>query len=166
MEGIKVCTLCEEPLPNSSFGKIRKGSSKVRARCKECCRRLLTAWKNSNPHSIRRYYEKYKGRRKERRRQNFAKERAYQKAFRERTRNKVFDHYGRECCCCGETERKFLSIDHENGGGRRHLREINGSLYLWLVVNNFPSGFQTMCHNCNHGRYLNGGVCPHKEGKF
>jgi len=68
-----------------------------------------------------------------------------------------------ECNCCGEKEVKFLSIDHLNGGGRMQRLRIGGGgdhMYRWLIKNNFPSGFQVLCHNCNQakGSY---GVCPH-----
>jgi hypothetical protein len=31
-----------------------------------------------------------------------------------------------------------------------------------LCKNGFPKGFQTLCMNCNWGKYRNGGQCPHK----
>lgn len=82
-----------------------------------------------------------------------------------RLREKVLDHYGRECKCCQETIEEFLSIDHINNDGANHRRDVrggnSGNIYSWLVTNNFPAGFQTLCHNCNFakGRY---GACPHK----
>ena len=77
----------------------------------------------------------------------------------------VFDHYGNICSCCGESIATFLTIDHMNGGGTKHRSKINNNLYTWLVKNNFPTGFQTLCFNCNWGRHINGGVCPHKNPK-
>jgi len=80
----------------------------------------------------------------------------------------VFDYYGRKCVCCGETNQEFLSIDHINGNGNKHRREIMStggySTYLWLVKNNFPEGFRTLCHNCNLsiGFY---GYCPHQRSE-
>jgi hypothetical protein len=48
-----------------------------------------------------------------------------------------------------------LTIDHINGGGRRHIKNIcagkskNGNvLYRWLKTHNFPPGFQVLCINC------------------
>lgn len=73
---------------------------------------------------------------------------------------------GLNCCfCCGEKILEFLCIDHINGGGNKHRKEIGtrGSLYWWLKRNDFPSGFQISCHNCNQGRQINGGICPHKN---
>lgn len=82
-----------------------------------------------------------------------------------RRRHIVFNHYGYKCACCGESEFYFLSIDHINGGGSQHRRDIKGPLYLWLIRNNFPSGFQTLCYNCNLAKGHHG-FCPHKPPKY
>lgn len=68
-----------------------------------------------------------------------------------------------ECTCCGETEIKFLAIDHIDGGGTIH-RKATKSKYMmhWLKTQGYPDGFQTLCHNCNMAKGFYG-VCPHKE---
>jgi hypothetical protein len=81
-------------------------------------------------------------------------------AGRERVRRRtahmqalVFNHYGWRCACCGTT--KALSIDHVNGDGKRHRETLFGRsnestmLYLWLIRQGFPPGFQTLCRPCN-----------------
>lgn len=83
----------------------------------------------------------------------------------------VFMHYGGYvCACCGETEKLFLQLDHiENDGGhfRRNVIKAktgNGAgeeTYAWIIKNNFPPGFQVLCANCNWGKRMNKGVCPH-----
>lgn len=83
--------------------------------------------------------------------------------YRRDNKKKVFEHYGYSCKCCGEEEPKFLSIDHVEGDGSKHRKSLrHNNIYIWLVKNGFPSGFQVLCHNCNHGSFLNGGVCPHQ----
>ena len=55
-------------------------------------------------------------------------------------RELVFEYYGKSCVCCGESGSVFLTIDHINGGGNQHRREIGGNstaIYRWLVKNNF-----------------------------
>jgi hypothetical protein len=82
-----------------------------------------------------------------------------------RRREKVISHYGKKCKCCGETEMKFLTIDHINNDGAEHKRSIGGvDLYNWIIKNNFPDTFQVLCWNCNcaKGKY---GVCPHTAVK-
>jgi len=88
-----------------------------------------------------------------------------------RIRNTVFDHYGWVCKCCGETEPYFLSIDHVNGHGNEHRRELTkrsagsgAAFYRWITDNGYPDDFQVLCMNCNHGRMRNGGICPHQQG--
>jgi hypothetical protein len=59
----------------------------------------------------------------------------------------------------------FLTIDHENGDGAAHRRQIGqGSivLYRWLRRNNYPPGFRTLCWNCNCATHKYG-ICPHKR---
>lgn len=85
-------------------------------------------------------------------------------------RSKIFDHYGWSCRCCGESESEFLTIDHINGGGNQHkisgkMGRGGGRFYSWLIRNDFPKEFQTLCMNCNFARSKlhNGGICPHKK---
>jgi len=84
-----------------------------------------------------------------------------------RIREAVFDHYGNwSCVCCGEKERAFLTIDHVNNNGAEDRRNGQGggiNFYRWLFANNMPDGFQVLCRNCNWGRHVGGGVCPHKK---
>lgn len=73
--------------------------------------------------------------------------------------------YGGECVCCGEKEGAFLSIDHVNNDGAAHRKELKGNrIYAWLHKNGYPKDrFRILCFNCNQGRRVNGGVCPHEE---
>lgn len=78
---------------------------------------------------------------------------------------KCLIHYGSEtpvCHCCSFSDFDALSIDHIEGGGRKHSKEIKISLYHWLIKNKFPPGFRVLCLNCN---FSNGiyGYCPHKS---
>jgi hypothetical protein len=84
-------------------------------------------------------------------------------------RMKVFPHYSKRhsnsdiaCCrCCGENSNmEFLALDHILG--RYEMNSIpelvkigyssklkNRPLLVWIKNNNFPKGFQILCHNCN-----------------
>jgi hypothetical protein len=33
----------------------------------------------------------------------------------------------------------------------------------YIIKNNYPDDFQILCANCNWGKQLNGGVCPHQK---
>ncbi len=81
-----------------------------------------------------------------------------------KVKRKVFDHYG-PCECCGESELVFLTIDHPNDDGAEHRKRIgSGSrFYSWILKNDFPDDLRSLCHNCNQGRRINGGMCPHES---
>ena len=71
----------------------------------------------------------------------------------------VLTHYSvgiPTCARCGITDIDVLTIDHVNGGGTKHRRELSswGSTYRWLIENNFPTGFQVLCFNCNFKKHL------------
>lgn len=77
-------------------------------------------------------------------------------------RRKVLAHYGNQCMCCGEKTYEFLEIDHINGGGEKHRKEIGSHIVEWAIKNNFPANLRILCANCNRslGKF---GVCSHKE---
>jgi hypothetical protein len=78
-------------------------------------------------------------------------------------RDKILDHYGRRCSCCGETESRFLEVDHVNNDGKEHRKIVRtNNLYRWLIKNNFPEGFQILCSNCNKAKGICG-ICPHQQ---
>ena len=81
-------------------------------------------------------------------------------------RSLVLVAYGMKCVCCSETQPLLLNIDHVNNDGAKHRESVGYStrFYRWLIRNKFPEGFQIMCWNCNLGKYLNSGTCPHKTG--
>jgi hypothetical protein len=74
---------------------------------------------------------------------------------------------GYVCACCGEIERLFLTLDHIENGGNKHRKEIGASkIYFWLKRHGYPPGFQVLCMQCNWGKRMNGGICPHKTRKL
>ena len=91
----------------------------------------------------------------------------YQRKLRALKKNQVLEHYGRKCVCCGETEEKFLTIDHINNDGLEHRKELGGTgsgsiIISWLIKNNFPENIiQILCYNCNMSKGA-WGECPHK----
>lgn len=88
-------------------------------------------------------------------------------------KTEVLTHYGNGkliCVCCGETNLVFLTLDHINGreeGDRGWNKNKKSGRVLWSYVKRegFPKGYQTLCWNCNSGRQINKGICPHKEIK-
>ena len=64
----------------------------------------------------------------------------------------VLTYYGQgklACIVCGFDNSDALSIDHINGGGHQHAKgRIPREIYAWLIKNDFPVGFRTLCMNC------------------
>lgn len=68
---------------------------------------------------------------------------------------------GPTCVCCGEEDLFSLTIDHINNDGSSHRKELGLKvIYKWLKRNKYPSGFQVLCHNCNHCKHYNHGKLP------
>jgi hypothetical protein len=80
----------------------------------------------------------------------------------------AFAAYGGSCRCCGESEELFLTLDHVENNGAEERRKLGSkgrgpTFYRYLKRLNFPPGYQVLCANCNMGKYLNKGTCPHKH---
>jgi hypothetical protein len=139
-----VCRDCHQKKPLSEFhlrtatknGKRYEYRERI---CKKCRSDRATTWYQENQ-------DRYRKWRREQTQQD---------------RNLCFDHYGRTCACCGETERAFLQFDHVNGGGRQHSK-VRGEhrIATWLRQHGFPDGYQVLCANCNHAKGILG-QCPH-----
>ena len=96
--------------------------------------------------------------------------------LRERIRRKllkleIIAHYGGKCSCpgCNESIIEFLSLDHINNDGAEERQRIGVSgsgFYNWVKKNKFPDNLRLLCHNCNLGREINGGICPHEEERL
>jgi hypothetical protein len=85
----------------------------------------------------------------------------------EKLRREVFDQYGSICQCCGESNFLFLQLDHVNNDGAKERKELGlvggHSFYRYLKKQNYPEGYQVLCANCNFGKRMNKGVCPHER---
>lgn len=77
-------------------------------------------------------------------------------------KNQVIEKYGGKCVCCGESEILFLTIDHINNDGYKDSDKYK-SFYYILRRNSIREDLQVLCFNCNCGKLINDGVCPHKK---
>lgn len=90
-----------------------------------------------------------------------------QREYRRRIKKMCYIAYGGYICnCCGITEPSMLCLDHIENDGYQNRKEIGYKggigIYLWLVRNQFPPGFQVLCYNCNQSKRVNNGTCFHK----
>ncbi len=69
-------------------------------------------------------------------------------------KSKALTHYGEGVCACiqcGFDNVKALSIDHIDGRDNveHSVKRLNGlGMYYWLKKKGYPSGYQTLCMNC------------------
>lgn len=170
----KVCSKCLSVKPLVDFYAAKNGSTDGKMRhCKKCQNAMTARWVSENRERKRQLDTEWRA-------ENHAKTVGYQRAHYQRNKERkrkaaleyhykykdaVFAAYGGYiCACCGETERQFLCIDHVRNDGADHRRKIGRRvIYQWIALNGFPPGFQVLCANCNLGKQLNGGLCPHKS---
>lgn len=135
----KICAKCKKEKKISEYHKDKQRKSGIRPYCKDCFRENMVEYHKSS------HWKKWKSNRTK-----------IQK-------KEVIDNYGGKCGCCGEKQIEFLTIDHKNGGGAKHRKEIGVRLYWYLKKHNFPKnlGLRVLCMNCNMATRF-GNVCPHK----
>jgi len=81
--------------------------------------------------------------------------RARRKQHDDGIRTEVLKHYGNgklACIQCGESRLPCLTIDHIEGNGAKHRREIKrhggAAFCTWLKQQGYPEGYRTLCMNC------------------
>lgn len=80
-----------------------------------------------------------------------------------RKKELILNACGNICACCGESNEKFLTLDHVNNDGYKHRAIVGNAVFQDVIRRGFPSEFQILCYNCNYGKSHNDGVCPHKD---
>lgn len=108
----------------------------------ERAREMVRRWVEENPEQNRRIQRESAARRRARLFQDF------------------LDAYGRECTCCGESNERFLTIEHI-GGLQGRQRTNPTSEIVRLREAGWPDDVTIFCFNCNLGAQRNGGDCPH-----
>ena len=154
------CTKCHVVKDESEFFFRDKEHTHLHRMCKACMRK-----KHSE------FYRTHKQRWVD----DYPRNAIAKRKRRTKIKRLVLEHYGGvppKCVCCGESIYQFLTIDHVNNDGAKHRKELKLGrksgwwLYIYLVKNDFPDDgyeLQVLCWNCNCGKRMNGGVCPHKE---
>jgi hypothetical protein len=89
------------------------------------------------------------------------------KNYKRRLRDSFLEMYGTACVCCGETQKIFLTIDHKKSDGCTERQRLGGKEPYRALVDAIkvynPAKYQVLCFNCNCGRDLNDGICPHNS---
>ena len=95
-----------------------------------------------------------------------AANRAWSAEYRAQLRAEMIAAYGGRCACCGEAEEAFLQLDHVENDGHldRKAHKTSAKLFAVLKRLGWPRDrYQLLCANCNFGKLMNGGVCPHQQ---
>lgn len=173
---MKKCSKCKQIKNESEFSKNKTRKDGLNFYCKECSKTIYLKWYEKNHEKCiekarERYIEYYREERaiqaREWRKKNSVKIKETRRKKNIELKISTFEAYGGAlCACCGEDHIEFLSIDHINGNGIQHRKEIGGSggahIYRWLKKNDYPLGYQVLCFNCNIAKGLFG-ICPHQK---
>jgi hypothetical protein len=93
--------------------------------------------------------------------------RANVRRWARKLKSEMIAAYGGQCACCGERSIEFLTLDHINGGGRKHREELGGgnAIARDLKRRGWPKdGYRLLCANCNSALAWFG-YCPHRRAK-
>jgi hypothetical protein len=191
-ENEKPCTLCHRVLSLSEFYPSKQLKLGVISACKECERAKSRRYAEENADKKKESYRKHReanhdkikahkraeySRNKERyrkasseyRKHNLDKLRIVNARWRAEfwpsLRKELISEYGGKCACCGEAEPRFLELDHIFNDGALERRKHKNSRQEVLALKRagWPKDrHQLLCANCNRGKLLNGGICPHK----
>jgi len=149
---VKKCNTCKIFKKSKYFYKRTDSKDGLFSECVSCCKLRSKEYRKNNVEQIRK---------------NGNSEAAIKcrERYRHRFRKNVLNKYGNKCACCGETESKFMSIDHVYGRKNKKYKKEPKShnlLYLYLSKKNKRlSEYQLLCYNCNCAKGFYG-VCPHK----
>ncbi len=167
-DGKKTCSLCKKEKEISNFSAQKNRYSDKRSCCKECVsirskKRFLI--KKQDVEYIREMRKRHREWSKVQWNDPNSSLRIKYDEKRAFERREAIEGYGRVCKCCGESDSRFMTLDHVNDDGKEHRKELRSkSPYLWAIENGFPDRLQLLCWNCNMGKKIYG-TCPHKKEK-
>jgi len=128
-------------------------------------RRILESNREKANKISREQYYKHIDKRRAYEKKRLAKQVPIHKEYRRKIKEECLSHYCKDnikCAKCGITILDVLTIDHINGNGRQE-RKTNckgrggDRFYQYLRRNNYPSGYQVLCFNCNFLEAINKG---------
>lgn len=140
----KICGDCKQEKPLSQFYKSSRLKDGHHYYCKKCHKKWAKIWSQRPEVKTRR---KEYGRKS---RQHFKQE-----AFKTIANGTSLQcsKYKEWECCHGQSDLRFLQLDHIDGGGKKHMRELKTSntMYRWIIANPEEARrkFQILCSNAN-----------------
>jgi hypothetical protein len=163
---MKNCYVCKNELPEEYFNKNKAKPSGLADECKNCKAVKDKAYREANKEKCKakahRYYLEHAEEIRKKTGQYAKDNRESHNVRCTKAKNKLKAEVLRRYCgdelkCkeCPEKDLGVLTIDHINGDGAEHRREIGlgrkcgYNFYRWLKNNGYPDGFQVLCFNCN-----------------
>lgn len=168
----RICRNCGETKNlEGGFNRRSDGKRPYKWHCRECEAKRSKIWYNKQDDKT---YNEIRIKSLSYYHQNKKIVHAKTRAYRARVKQIIYNHYGDKCSCpkCPDTKpgQLFLTIDHINNDGFKNkitgnygisYRIGSTNLYLKIIKDNFPDTYQVLCWNCNCGKRMNNGVCPH-----
>lgn len=128
--GLKYCIKCDALLTDENWLKYLQKRSAYQ--CTPCFRDYGKNYHKSDE----KYNEKQRNRHRGR-------------------RSAIICSYGDQCVQCGENKYEKLTIDHVNGRGTQHRKEMTTNIIDYLYNNKVDKdGYQVLCYNCNCSKNL------------
>lgn len=169
----ETCRNCEINLTKENwYPALQRTNCRI---CKTCNAKNKKKWAQKNKEKTRSYALKHYYKNHEHKIEYSKK---YRETHREEMNLRIKDKhssmreetlmaYGNICNCCKETNTRFLTIDHVNNDGYKHRAELKSRstahIHRLIKKEGYPlDKYQILCYNCNMGKALNNGVCPHK----
>jgi len=163
---MKRCYRCGKDRPLEDFGKNCSKPDGKSTECRKCKSNQDKEYRRRNKEKVKaQKHEYYLEHRDEiiQKACRWAKDNPVEhnsrcKKIKEKQKLTVFSEYCDDvvkCKSCDENDIEILTIDHIDGNGAEHRREIGMAgrggdpFYQWLKKNNYPDGFQVLCYNCN-----------------
>ena len=170
-----ICNTCKIEKPLSEMVPRRDRPCGFSKQCKACNRAKSLAWGRNHQERTRERAKEWRSknieyarkRDKERSKDERRRvgSRASAKARYARQRAEMLAAYGGKCVCCGETEGRFLTLEHIFHDGSQH-RASKGPNQIVSDLRRLgwpKDRYTLLCMNCNWSE-RNGGPCPHKAG--
>jgi len=124
--------------PEESIERRRARSIQWNKNNPEIAKNRSRAWALAHPERMLEHFRKFN----KKKYSSLTAEAKSLKVLRERIRRKniqleAIAYYGGKCYCCGETIATFLALDHINGGGNKHHKELksNTRIAQWAKRN-------------------------------
>jgi len=156
---MRACYTCKKAKPLDAFKKNNALPTGRGYQCKECSARksreyCRTHRKEKNEYQRIRYLN------------NSEQIKKSKSLDRLKVKEEVLRHYGGgvpKCSCCKIVGSVFLNVDHIDGGGTQHVKNLGlkggTDFYRWLRKSGYPGGYQVLCFNCNFAKHILGS-CP------